>query len=145
MFMPVYGIFFGIPGCLANAVGNLIGDIASDSLRWSSIAGFVGNFAYPYLMYLFWTKLRNKPFDLRTGRAVALFAIAVVVCACVQSLIISPAVQWHYPDVDTMLFAMVVIGNGTLFPIGFAIPFIIILQEEFGFSPLGPKKKILHG
>lgn len=139
MLMPVYGIFFGIPGCLANAVGNLIGDIASDSLRWSSIAGFVGNFVYPYLMYLFWTKLRRKPFDLRTGRAVALFAITVFVCACVQSLIISSAVQWHYPDVDTMPFAMIVIGNGTLFPIGFAIPFIILLQEELGFSPLGSK------
>ena len=145
MLMPVYGIFFGIPGCLANAVGNLIGDIASDSLRWSSIAGFVGNFAYPYLMYLFWTKVRSKPFNLRTGRVVALFAVTTIVCACAQTLIISPVVFWCYPDVDIMLFALSVVGNGTFFPIGFAIPFIIILQEEFGFSPLGPKKKILHG
>ena len=137
MLMPVYGIFFGIPGCLANAVGNLIGDIASDSLRWSSIAGFVGNFVYPYLMYLFWTKLRSKPFNLRTGRAVVLFAVIVIVCACVQSLIISPAVFWYYPDVDIMLFALIVVGNGTFFPIGFTVPFIIMLQEEFGFAPLG--------
>ena len=140
MLMPVYGIFFGIPGCLANAVGNLIGDITSDSLRWSSIAGFVGNFVYPYLMYLFWTKLRKKPFNLRTRRVVVLFAATVVVCACVQSLIISPAVQWYYPDVDVMLFALIVVGNGTFFPIGFTIPFIIMLQEEFKFIPLGPKK-----
>ena len=58
---------------------------------------------------------------------------------CVQSLIISPAVLWYYPDVDAALFAAIVIGNGTFFPIGFAIPFIIMLQEEFGFSSLGPK------
>ena len=140
MLMPVYGIFFGIPGCLTNAVGNLIGDLASDSLRWSSIAGFVGNFVYPYLMYLFWTKLRKKPFNLRTARVVALFMVTVVVCACVQSLIISPAVLWYYPDVDVLLFAMIVIGNGTFFPIGFAIPFIIMLQEEFEFRPLGANR-----
>ena len=45
---------------------------------------------------------------------------------------------WYYPDVDIMLFAMIVVGNGTFFPIGFAIPFIILLQEELGFSPLSP-------
>ena len=65
----------------------------------------------------------------------------MIVCSCVQSLIISPAVLWYYPDVDITLFAMIVIGNGTFFPIGFAIPFIIMLQEEFGFAPLGPKKQ----
>ena len=139
MLMPVFGIFFGIPGCLANAVGNLIGDIASDGLRWSSIAGFVGNFVYPYLMYLFWTKLRKKPFRLRRGRSVGLFAGTVVVCACVQSLIITPAVEWFYPDVDTALFALIVAGNGTFFPIGFSVPFIIMMQGEFGFRPLGPR------
>lgn len=137
MLMPVYGIFFGIPGCLANAVGNLIGDIASGSLRWSSIAGFIANFAYPYLMYLFWTKLRKKPFNLRTGRSMGLFVVTVVACACVQSLLISPAVALFYPDVDITLFATSVVGNGALFPIGFAIPFIIMIQEELGFVPLG--------
>ena len=139
MLMPVYGIFFGMPGCLANAVGNAIGDIVSDSLRWSSIAGFVGNFVYPYLMYLFWTKLRSKPFELRGGRTIGLFVVTVVICACVQSLMITPAVHWYYPDVDAMLFAAVVVGNGTFFPVGFAIPFIIMLQEEFGFGPLNSK------
>ena len=141
MLMPVYGIFFGIPGCLANAVGNLIGDIVSDSLRWSSIAGFVANFVYPFLMYLFWTKLRKKPFELRRGRTIGLFVATVIVCACLQSLMISPAVQWYYPDVDVMLFAMTVVGNSALFPIGFTIPFIIMLQEELGFQPLDPKTR----
>ena len=44
MLYPVYGIFFGLPGCFATALGNLIADILSDSLRWSSIAGFIANF-----------------------------------------------------------------------------------------------------
>ena len=137
MLMPVYGIFFGIPGCLASAAGNLVCDIVSDDLRWTSIAGVIGNFAYPYLMYLLFAKLRKRPFDLRTGRALGLFVAAVAVCACAKSLIISPAVAWVYPDVDVWLFATAVVGNDTLFPIGFAIPFIIMLQEELGFRPLG--------
>ena len=145
MLQPVYGIFFGIPGCFALAVGNLIGDIASDSLRWSSIAGFVGNFVYPYLMYLFWTKLRKREFNLRTVRAIALFIATVVVCACVQSLIISPVVALFYPEVDVMLFAGSVVANGTLFPIGFSIPFIIMLQEEIGFSPLHSRGRVNGG
>ena len=135
MLQPVYGIFFGIPGCLANAIGNLIVDIMSGGLRWSSLAGFAANLAYPYLMWLIWTKLRDKPFDLRRGGTVGLFALTVIASACLQSLIISPAVAWAYPDVDVMLFALTVVGNGALFPIVFAIPLIIVLQEEFGLVP----------
>ena len=135
LLQPVYGIFFGIPGCFANAIGNLVVDIVSDGLRWSSIAGFVANLAYPYLMYLFWTRLRKRPFNLRHGRTAVLFALTATACALLQSLIISPAVAWHYPDVDVMLFAVTVLCNGALFPIVFSIPLIIVLQEEFGLTP----------
>ncbi len=141
MLQPVFGIFFGIPGCLACAIGNLVGDIASDSLRWSSIAGFVGNFVYPFLMYLFWTKLRKTSFALRRGRTMGLFVATAVACALAQALIITPAVAFHYPDVDAVLFFASVLANGSLFPIGFSIPFIILLQEELGFSPLGREHK----
>ena len=134
MLQPVYGIFFGIPGCLANAVGNLIVDIVSGALRWSSIAGFVANLIYPYLMYLFWAKLSKEPFSLRRGRTIGLFVLSVAFCALLQSLIISPSVAWYYPDVDATLFAVTVLGNGALFPIVFSIPLIIVLQEEFGLS-----------
>ncbi len=41
MLNPVYGIFFGIPGCIAFAIGNLIGDLLSDSLRWSDLQNAV--------------------------------------------------------------------------------------------------------
>ena len=136
MLMPVYGIFFGLPGCFAFAVGNLLGDIASDSLRWSSIAGFVANFVYPYLMYLYWTQLRKKPFRLRGRRVTLFFAVSIFVCACIQALIITPAVAVAYPEVDAAFFALTVVANESLFPIGFAIPFIILIQEELGFVPI---------
>jgi len=145
MLEPVYGIFFGIPGCLAFAVGNLIGDIASDSLRWSSIAGFVGNFVYPYLMYLFWNKLRKEPFQLRTGRALALFVGTVIVCATVQMAIITPAVGFYYPDVDLFVFGASVLANGIVFPVVFAIPFIFLAQEEIGIRPLGYRMDYTSG
>lgn len=139
MLQPVYGIFFGLPGCFAFATGNLIGDIISDSLRWSSIAGFIGNFVYPYLLYLFWTQLRKKPFNLRTRGRVAGLTATIIICACVQSLIITPAVAVFYPEVDFVLFALTVIGNGSVFPIAFAIPFIVLIQEELSFVPVARK------
>ena len=144
MLQPVYGIFFGLPGCLAFATGNLIGDIVSDSLRWSSIAGFVGNFLCPFLLYLFWTQIRKKPFNLRTRHRVAMFTASIVACACVQSLVITPVVAYFYPDVDAVLFAASVIGNGAIFPIAFATPFIVLIQEELAFVPV-ERKRLLPG
>lgn len=140
MLQPVYGIFFGLPGCFAFATGNLIGDIVSDSLRWSSIAGFVGNFVYPFLLYLFWTQLRKKPFNLRTRGRVAGLTASIIACACIQALIIAPAVAYFYPDVDAALFAVTVIGNGSAFPIAFATPFIVLIQEELAFLPVARKQ-----
>ena len=136
MLEPVYGVFFGLPGCFAFAVGNLIGDIVSDSLRWSSIAGFIGNFVYPFILYLFWTQLRKKPFNLRTRGRAAGFALSVIVAACIQSALISVAVGYYYPEVDVLLFAASVVANGSIFPIAFATPFIILIQEELAFVPV---------
>ena len=141
MLFPVYGIFFGVPGCVTYAVGNLIGDILSDSLRWSSIAGFVGNLICPYLMYLVWTQLRKEPFNLRRGRTVLLIVATFIACACIKALIITPAVYAFYPEVDAMLFAFTVVANGVLFPTCFAIPFIILLQEELGYEPAGKRRR----
>ncbi|MBR0404828.1 MAG: hypothetical protein IJI68_06450 [Eggerthellaceae bacterium] len=118
-------------------LGNLIGDIVSNSLRWSSIAGFIGNFAYPFLLYLFWTKIRKKPFSLRTGGAIAALVASFVLCALVQTAIITPAVAYFYPQVDIPYSAATVFCNATLYPITFSIPFMILPQEELGFVPVG--------
>jgi len=136
MLQPVYGIFFGIPGCLAFAVGNVISDIMSDSLRWTSIAGFIGNFMFPFLMYLYWTRIRKKPFNLRTRRRLIGMVGSILFCSLVESLIICPAVAIVYPEVDIILFTISVVANTSVFSIAFAIPFIILIQEELGFMPL---------
>ena len=69
LLKPVFGIFFGIPGCIAFAIGNLIGDIMSDSLRWSSIAGFAANFLGPFVFFVFWRWISKEPFSTRTGKS----------------------------------------------------------------------------
>ena len=93
LLMPVYGIFFGIPGCIAYAIGNLITDIVSDSLRWSSIAGFAANFAAPFLFYIFWSGISKTPFSLRTGKSLLKQTAVIAVSAIVQAALITPAVK----------------------------------------------------
>ena len=145
LLQPVYGIFFGIPGCAAFAIGNLIGDIVSDSLRWSSIAGFVANFAGPYVFYLFWSRIAKTPFSLRTGKNLLKQSLVTFVSAILQAVLITPAVVLVYPDVSGWLFASTVTLNGSVFPIMIGIPLMILMQEELGFTPherlMQPKRR----
>lgn len=48
---PLFGMFFGIPGCFGAALGNLIADIVGGYFGVGSIGGFVGNFLIAYLPY----------------------------------------------------------------------------------------------
>lgn len=144
MLIPAYGIFFGIPGCLAFAFGNVIGDIASGSLRISSIAGFIANFLYPYMLYVIWTKIRKEPFHLRTVPMLLGFTASLIAGSIVSTAIITPTVGYFYQDVNLAVFALSVLANTFLFPFGFAIPFIVLIQEELGFKPLGPRKAGKH-
>ena len=134
MLHPVYGIFFGIAGCIACAVGNLITDMVGDSLRWSSIAGFIANFVGPLLFCIYWRKLSHKPFHLRNMKNILTHMMVIVVVAVAEALMITPAVALVYPDVDYWLFFLTVILNTSAFPIFLGIPLIIVLQEEVGLK-----------
>ena len=134
MLQPVYGIFFGIAGCIACAVGNLITDIVGDSLRWSSIAGIIANFVGPLFFYIYWKKLSHKPFDLKNVKNILTHMIVIVAAAVAEALMITPAVALVYPDVDYWLFFLTVILNTSAFPIFLGIPLIIVLQEEVGLK-----------
>ncbi len=61
MLQPVYGVFFGIPGCIAFAFGNLLTDMIGDSLRLSSIAGFAANFSGPFVFIFFGAFCQKSP------------------------------------------------------------------------------------
>ena len=143
LLKPVYGIFFGIPGCLAFAVGNLIGDLLSDSLKWSSIAGFAANFVGPFVFWLFWRRFSKMPFFLRTGKDLLKLLAVTVVSAALEALLITPTVMLAYTDVNAVLFAETVFLNGTVFPLLLGIPLMILMQEEFGFQPRAVRRTSL--
>lgn len=135
LFKPVFGIFFGIPGCFAFAIGNLIGDVMSGSLRWSSIAGFAANFLGPYVYYFFWKRIIKEPFSLREGKSLLKMLAVTVVSALIEAIMITPAVKLIYPEIDVTLFCVTVLINGTVFPLFLGIPLMILMQEELRFEP----------
>lgn len=141
---PVYAVFFGPLGCLAVGCGNLATDAVAGYLRWSSIAGFAGNFLGPLLVWFYWTRLSRTPFALRTFRDLFRHILAVTAMAALETVVITPAVALVYPDVDASFFALTVFLNTTGFPIFLGIPLAILLQEELGFVPIPPKRSVKH-
>ena len=136
MLQPIYGIFYGIPGCFILAAGNMISDILSDSLRWSSIAGFAANFLGPFIYYIFWTRISRTDFHLRNVKNIFKYIGLGVFVALLEAAVITPFVAMIYPDVAYMTFAKIVFLNTSIFPILPGIPIIILMQEELGFEPL---------
>ena len=65
MLSPIFGMLFGIPGCVGTAVGNFIADLLAGYLGVGSIGGFVGNFILAYVPYKF-----MKDHSMRTARSV---------------------------------------------------------------------------
>lgn len=136
LLKPVFGVFFGIPGCIAFAIGNLIGDIMSDSLRWSSVAGFAANFLGPFVFHLFWNHISKSAFSLRTVPEILKHIAVIIVSSLLEACIITPAVKLIYSEVDFLLLFVTVFSNGTLFPVVLGIPLMILMQEELGFKPM---------
>jgi energy-coupling factor transport system substrate-specific component len=62
---PLFGMFFGIPGCLGAAVGNLIADIVGGFFGVGSFGGFIGNFLIAYLPYKF---VRDHPLHVKASQ-----------------------------------------------------------------------------
>ncbi len=139
---PVYAIFYGIPGCVVMAVGNLIMDVVSDSLRWSSIMGFLANFTGPLLIWAYWYYRSSSAFSLRKGRNIIKHVWIMMLSAILEMVLITPAVALIYPEIDAGLFALTVLLNTFLFPVIFGIPITILLQEEMGFVPLDRIKRM---
>ena len=140
MLMPVYGVFFGIPGCIAYAVGNLITDIVSNSLKWSCIAGFAANFIGPFCFYLFWIRLSKQRFHLREAKDFLKHILLINVAALLIAGIITPFVALSYPEVNATLFFFSVLINSIAFPLLLGIPLIILMQDELGFKPIDRQK-----
>ena len=134
MLGPVYALFYGVPGCIIFALMNLFMDAVSGELAWSSIAGLISNFAGPFLLLYYWSKVaRTKP-HLRTAGNILHYSAALIVIAVLEALIITPSVAVFYPEVDWKLFFVTVVLNTALFPMFVGIPLTILIQEELGFK-----------
>lgn len=81
--------------------------------------------------------LSKQPFHLREGKNLLKHILVIIIDAVLVAAIITPFVALSYPDVDAVLFFVVVLINSTAFPIFVGIPLIILLQDELGFSPVG--------
>ncbi len=141
MLVPVFGIFFGIPGCLVFVFGNLFMDFVSDSIRWSSIAGLIANFVGPYFIYKYYNKISKKPFSLRKGREILTFLLISFIAAVLEAAIITPSVAIIYPEVDAKLFALTVVANTFIFPVLFGMPIIMLMHNELGFKIFKDREK----
>ena len=130
---PVYGLFFGLPGCIIFAFMNLVMDIISGGLAWSSFAGLIANFMGPYLITVYWNHVSASELTLRTVRNTLKYSLTLILAAVLEAVIITPSVALVYPEVDWRLFAISVVCNTAVFPILFGIPLIILMKEELGF------------
>ena len=132
---PIYALFYGPMGCLANACGNLIADILDNALRWSSLAGFSANFLGPCLVWYFWKRVAGPTFALRGPRELLIHTLLLIVKSLFEAAIITPSVAYAYPEVNAKMFALIVFFNTAVFPIFIGMPITMLMQEEFGFVP----------
>lgn len=145
MLEPIYGIFFGLPGCIIMGPCNLIMDAVSNSLKLSSAAGFIANILGPMCYHVYWTYISRTDFDLRSPKNMLKFVLITIVSALLEMLIITPSVAHYYPNVNYIQFAAIVLLNNILFPVLLGIPVIILMQEELGFVPCGRKQCVPNG
>lgn len=112
MLAPVFGILFGIPGCVGLAFGNLLADALGGYLGVGSIGGFVGNFLLGYVPYKF---MRDQ--TLRSSRSVFDFYLWGVL---VSSLWCALYIAWWLDA------AQILVGLPPLFIWGWFAPFVFV-------------------
>lgn len=112
MLSPVFGILFGIPGCLGLAIGNFIADLLAGYLSFGSIGGFIGNFLLGYIPYKF-----MKDHTMRSARSWAEFYIWGVIVGSVWCAIY---ISWWLHVFEPL------IGLPPIMIWGWFCPFVII-------------------
>ena len=137
---PIYGIFYGIPGCLVMGICNLAMDAATNSVKLSSAAGLLANVLGALCFHVYWKYLSGTDFDLRSLSNIVKYLLIVVFTAVMSALLITSSVAHYYPDTNYVAFGGVVFMNGLVFPILLGIPVIILMQEELGFVPCRRKQ-----
>ena len=131
---PVFVFFFGPIGAWASGLGNLSYDIISNSLAWSSIAGFIANFSVPLIMYKLWHMLMKRSLVINSWHTLGMYTLVIIIGALLKVLIITPAIIFLYPEMQALDFAIAVLATDITFPLIPGIAIIIFMQNHYGFK-----------
>lgn len=135
---PVLGLFFGVPGILGSAFGNLASDVLYESDPAVLAAYFAIQVVYNAVPYLIWYAVMRKsdhPFPrLDSSASIALFMALALIDATVVSVLLVPF------EFDTMVaFDIHLIRwlNNVIFLVYLGIPLLIAL-DRLPFRPSAP-------
>jgi len=105
---PLFGMFFGIPGCVGVAIGNLIADIFGGFFGVGSFGGFIGNFLIAYLPYKF---VRDHSFS--TASSIGEFYLWGVIA---QALVSAIYICWWLDVAEQMVGLPLFVTWGIIAP-----------------------------
>jgi len=109
---PLFGMFFGIPGCLGVAIGNLIADIVGGFFGVGSFGGFIGNFLIAYLPYRF---VRDHSFS--SASSIGEFYVWGVLA---QAFVSATYICWWLDVAETLVGLPLFVVWGVIAPIIFS-------------------------
>lgn len=106
---PVFGMLFGLPGCIGLAFGNLVNDMFTGMPPHAMAVGFVSNFLGGFIPLL----LVSSP-ALKTGRSyleyygfVVIIASAIIAC----SILVNVALGFTAPAIAAMFIPAVFLNQ----------------------------------
>jgi len=132
----VCSILFGPPAAWGSAIGNLIGDIYGNMLTPGSIAGFVGNFLYGLIPFLFWRIFVRGKSGLAIKKTIA-YILGCVISSAVCAVVIAVGVKYFAgaPDNTVKFLLSAIFLNNT--GMGIVFGSILLLTLYPAVSALG--------
>ncbi len=132
---PVFGILFGIPGCLGTAIGNFLADAFAGYLGWGSIGGFIGNFILAYIPY----KMVSDP-SLRSPKAWFELYVSIII----GSIWCSAYISWWLYVWGPQVSPWPLVGLPAALVWGWFFPFVIVNNLLVSAILSGPITYILY-
>ena len=114
---PIFGVLFGLPGCIGTAIGNFIADAFAGYLGWGSIGGFVGNFLLAYISY----KMVGDP-SLRSAKAWFYLYLSIII----GSVWCSAYISWWLYAWGPQVSPWPLVGLPAPLVWGWFFPFVIV-------------------
>lgn len=114
---PVFGVLFGLPGCIGTALGNFLADAFAGYLGWGSIGGFIGNFILAYVPY----KMVSDP-SLREQKAWFEFYASIII----SSIWCSAYISWWLYVWGPQVSPWPLVGLPAMLVWGWFFPFVIV-------------------